>query len=94
MSCGQHHEVPCSQIADSLSAFLDQEHSDMEATVLRHHLEECPPCAQEADAIQVVKSLVARACCEEPAPDAVWAKISLQITQIQVEITRVIRQVD
>ncbi len=89
MSCGGPHEVPCAEIVGAVFAYIDDEPTALERSLIQHHFEECPPCQSEAQLSALVKALVARACCEEPAPAQVRARITTQITQIQVEISRV-----
>ena len=83
------HDMLCSQMAQSLHALIDLEESGIDSAILAQHLDQCPPCCEELQVLSLMKSLVARACCDDKAPEDTWTKISLQITQIQVEITRV-----
>ena len=89
MSCGHAHDVPCTEVVSAVFAFIDNEPTDLERSLLEHHFAECPPCQEEAEISALLKALVARSCCEEPAPNQIRARITAQITQIQVEISRV-----
>jgi mycothiol system anti-sigma-R factor len=88
MSCGNAHEIPCTEIMTAMLLMIDNEKSAIEQALIIHHLEECPPCQKEHDVSAIVKSLVARSCGSDAAPEAFHAKVWTQITQIQVEITR------
>ncbi len=89
MSCGHAHEIPCTEVVGAVFAFLDNEPTALERSLIEHHFAECPPCQEEAEISALLKALVARSCCEDPAPDQIRARITAQITQIQVEISRV-----
>ena len=88
MSCGNAHEIPCTEILTAMVLMIDDEPSALERSVIIHHLQECPPCQGEYDVSAIVKSLIARSCGSPPAPQAVRTRVWSQITQIQVEITR------
>lgn len=87
MSCGNAHETPCHDVLDALCAFLDNEETAVDRNLIAAHLSECSPCEQELLVDRIMKGLISRACCGEPAPEAVRVNIQAVITQIQVEIT-------
>lgn len=89
MSCGGPHDIPCSDVINAVFTFLDNEPTPLERSLIEHHFAECPPCQEEAEISALLKQLVARSCCEDPAPDQIRARITAQITQIQIEISRV-----
>lgn len=89
MSCGHAHDIPCTEVVSAVFAFIDNEPTALERSLIEHHFAECPPCQEEAEISALLKALVARSCCEEPAPSQIRARITAQITQIQVEISRV-----
>lgn len=88
MSCGNAHEIPCTEILTAMLLVIDHEQANLEPAVLIHHLAECPPCQREYDVSALVKALITRACTKNVAPPAVRTRIHTEITQIQVEITR------
>ncbi|CAB4336696.1 MAG: mycothiol system anti-sigma-R factor [Actinobacteria bacterium] len=82
------NSVPCSQVQAALSAYVDGEPCAVEHNIIHHHLDACPACLAESEVIQLIKVVVARSCCAEPAPERVRARVIAQITRIQVQITR------
>ena len=88
MSCGNAHDIPCTEILTAMLLVIDEEQSTIERSLVIHHLEECPPCQREFDLSAVVKALIARSCGPSVAPDTVRNRVWSEITQIQVEITR------
>lgn len=70
MSCGNHHDLPCTDVLHAIILYIDHEIED-EANVqaIEMHIQECPPCAtrtaQEALLNQQLKALLNRSCREE-----------------------------
>lgn len=70
MSCGSHHELPCTEVLHAIVLYIDHEIAD-EANVqaIELHIQECPPCASrtahEALINQQLKALLNRSCREE-----------------------------
>ncbi len=89
MSCGNHHDTPCSQILEVIYLYLDNEDCNMERTLVTQLLIECGPCNEEFGLEQVLKSAILRSCQPEVAPVAIYERIVAQFADIQVEITRV-----
>lgn len=89
MSCGNHHDTPCSEVLEVIYLYLDNEECTMERSLITQHLTECPPCQGEFGLEQVLKSLINRACGPTPISSAIYQRVSTQIANIQVEITRV-----
>jgi mycothiol system anti-sigma-R factor len=87
VSCGEHHDVDCSEILQRAYLFIDNELEGASTDEIRQHLEECAPCLDEYDLERCVKKLVHRSCGSDHAPDALRQKILLRLTQIQVETT-------
>ena len=86
MSCGNPHEVPCSEVLEQVYAYLDQEMSDTACDEIRKHLDECGPCLREFGLEEVIKKLVARHCGCDPAPADLRGKVLVRIRQVQAEI--------
>jgi mycothiol system anti-sigma-R factor len=86
MSCGNPHEVPCSEVLEQVYAYLDHEISDHDCDEIRQHLDECGPCLREFGLEEVVKKLVAKHCGCDPAPANLRGKILVRIRQVQAEI--------
>ncbi|ONI72150.1 mycothiol system anti-sigma-R factor [Kribbella sp. ALI-6-A] len=85
MSCGEHHDVDCSEILQRVYVFIDNELEDATSDEIRHHLEECAPCLDQYDLERCIKKLVHRSCGDEQAPDALRAKILTRLTEARVE---------
>lgn len=92
MTSHSHHgdinAVPCTQVLLSLSAYIDSEPAAIDANIIHNHLEICPPCLAEVQMLQLLKTVVARSCCPDPAPERVRTRVLAQITRIQVQIAR------
>jgi mycothiol system anti-sigma-R factor len=89
MSCGEPHEVPCSEVIEAVYSFLDGEVDDDIRHKIRTHLDECSPCLRQFGIEQEVKLLVARCCGSDRAPDALRLRIVTRIRQVQVELDQV-----
>ncbi|MBM3704721.1 MAG: hypothetical protein FJW54_06665 [Actinobacteria bacterium] len=73
MSCGNHHNTPCTDVLHAIVLYIDHEIADQASVqAIELHIQECPPCAartaQEALINQQLKALLNRSCREE-APE-------------------------
>ena len=85
MSCGRPHETDCSEVLAELFLLVDREcDADREAT-LRRHLEECGPCLAEYGLEEKVKTLLARTCGGDKAPDTLHRRLREQIRATVLE---------
>jgi mycothiol system anti-sigma-R factor len=82
MNCGRAAGVNCVEVLDRLYEFIDQELDDAYWSKLKQHLDECAPCLGRVDLERVVKSLVARSCCEQ-APVELRQRVIFSIRQVQ-----------
>ncbi len=87
MSCGNHHDTPCSEVLEYVSAYLDGEVTEHDHEKFAQHFDECGPCLQEAGVYQEVKLLIARSCGGDPCPDAVRTKVLASIRSVTVTTT-------
>jgi mycothiol system anti-sigma-R factor len=94
MSCGQPHEVDCTEVLDVVYAFLDNEADEVTCAMVRVHLEECAPCLRKFGLERQVKELVARSCGCDPVPEDLRAKVITRIHSVRVELERVERVVE
>jgi mycothiol system anti-sigma-R factor len=94
VSCGEDHDVDCSEILERVYVFIDNELEDATTDEIRQHLEECAPCLDQYDIERCVKKLVHRSCGDEQAPDALRQRILLRLTQIRIETTTTIVSTD
>jgi anti-sigma factor (TIGR02949 family) len=85
MSCGNHHDTPCTEVLDAVSAYLDGEMTADDRHKIAHHFEECSPCLREAGIYQEVKLLVSRSCGGDPVPDDVRARVVMRIRSVSVQ---------
>ena len=86
MSCGNHHDLPCTDVAQVLFLFIDNEIEDQgQHHAIEVHIQECPPCRTELDyeirVLSTMKQALVNECCEE-APDELTAKIRQQTAQL------------
>jgi len=47
MSCGNPHEVPCTEVLAMVYSYIDGEMEDSSSVEIREHLDECGPCLRE-----------------------------------------------
>ena len=47
MSCGNPHEVPCTEVLALVYSYLDGEMEDASCMEIREHLDECGPFLRE-----------------------------------------------
>ncbi|MFI5712171.1 mycothiol system anti-sigma-R factor [Kribbella sp. NPDC051620] len=87
MSCGENHDVDCSEILERVYVFIDNELEGASTEEIQQHLDECGPCLDQYDIERCVKKLVHRSCGDDHAPDALRQKILLRLTQIRIEST-------
>ena len=85
MSCGNHHDTPCSEVLEAVSAYLDGEMTSHDTARIATHFEECSPCLHEVGIYQEVKLLVARSCGCETVPDDVRARVVSRIRSVTVQ---------
>jgi mycothiol system anti-sigma-R factor len=88
MSCGDPHEIPCSEVLEKVYLYLDGEVENVDQEHIRVHLDECSPCLRKYGLEQAVKALVARSCAEQ-APMDLRQRVMLRIQQVRVEIDQV-----
>ncbi|MBK8459670.1 MAG: mycothiol system anti-sigma-R factor [Micropruina sp.] len=68
----------CSKALTSLYEFLDHEMTDVDADLIRAHLDACEPCL-DAFAVEEALRAVVRRSCAEHAPETLRWRVS-QIT--------------
>lgn len=78
MSCGDHHDVPCSEVLDRVYEYIDGELDTQRVHLIKEHLDECSPCLKEFGLEESVKAIVKRSC-SDPAPAELRAKVLLNI---------------
>lgn len=86
MSCGNPHEVPCSEVLDRVYSYLDGEMDQISYAKVKVHLEECGPCLREYGLEEVVKRLVHKHCGQEQVPADLRQKVLTRIEAVRVQI--------
>lgn len=81
MSCGDPHEVSCSEVLDRVYWYLDREISPEDCESIKQHLDECGPCLREFGLEEAVKRLVAKHCGCDAAPSGLRDKILVRIRE-------------
>ncbi len=66
---------PCKQIQEQLAGYVDRELEPAQANTVSRHLQDCPGCAEEADAQQKIKNLVRAKSASVAAPAPLRAEI-------------------
>ena len=69
MSCGNPHEVPCSEVLDRVYEYIDGEVDGERRHQIKEHLDECSPCLREFGLEEAVKAIVKRSCSDPAPPD-------------------------
>ena len=75
---GTEH-LDCAVALKQMYLFLDHELDTASDEVIRQHLTECEPCLERFDVEVVVKTLVARHCGGDAAPDTLRTKVLVQL---------------
>lgn len=89
MSCGNPHEIPCSEVIEQVYLYLDGEIDDAGRDKVRQHLDECAPCLRHFGLEQDVKALVARCCGGETAPQGLKERLVVRLQQVRVELNTI-----
>jgi mycothiol system anti-sigma-R factor len=84
MSCGNHHDVPCSEVLAEVFLFLDSECDEPRRHLIAEHLEECGPCLAQFGIEAQMKELVARKCGGDRAPDGLKQRVLLHLRTVVV----------
>jgi mycothiol system anti-sigma-R factor len=86
MSCGNPHDVDCSEVIEQVYLYLDGEIDDVARMKVREHLDECAPCLRQFGLEQDVKALVARCCGGDTAPDGLKERLIVRLQEVRVEL--------
>ena len=89
MSCGNPHDVPCTEVIEQVYLYLDGEIDDEGRAKVREHLDECAPCLRQFGLEQDVKALVARCCGSDVAPDALKQRLMIRLQEVRVELNTI-----
>lgn len=85
MSCGNHHETDCSEVLAEVWLFLDDECDQRRRDLLATHLDECQPCLERYGIEEHIKTLLARKCGGDHAPDTLKERLRASIRKTMME---------
>lgn len=83
MSCGEPHEMDCSEVLNHLYEYLDKEMPDRDCEKFQEHFDECSPCLEKYGLEQEVKKLVKRCCGQDDVPTDLRSKVMGRIDLIR-----------
>jgi mycothiol system anti-sigma-R factor len=66
-------------------SYLDDESDPTVTSRIRRHLDECAPCLRHYGLEQDVKSLIARCCGGDIAPDSLRMRIRIRLAEVTIE---------
>lgn len=84
MNCSDPNSANCAEALSSVYDYLDAEIDEARRDAVARHLEDCPPCLEQYSLERMVKSLVQRSCCTDPAPAELRVRVVARIQQIRV----------
>jgi mycothiol system anti-sigma-R factor len=81
--------IDCEDVLKDVYLYLDDETNSRLVSRIREHLDGCGPCLRQYGLEQDVKSLIARCCGGDKAPEHLRASIRTRITQVTIETVHV-----
>jgi mycothiol system anti-sigma-R factor len=81
--------MDCDDVLADVYLYLDDETDPDVRHRIRAHLDDCAPCLRHFGLEQDVKSLVARTCGGDQAPERLKARIRGRLTEVVIETTHV-----
>lgn len=81
--------LDCDEALRDVFRYLDDETDPAERAKIRAHLEACSPCFEEFGIDADLKSLIARRCGGDRAPEALRVRIRTQLTRVTMEVAHV-----
>ncbi|HEY2765969.1 MAG TPA: mycothiol system anti-sigma-R factor [Pseudonocardiaceae bacterium] len=82
MSCGEPHDTDCREVLAEVWLFLDHECNEERRQLLQRHLQECGNCLEEFGLEEHLKTLLARKCGGDHAPDGLKQRLRQSIREI------------
>jgi mycothiol system anti-sigma-R factor len=77
--------MDCDEVLADVYLYLDDESDPEVRQRIRTHLDDCGPCLRQFGLEQDVKSLVARCCGGDVAPDSLKSRIRTRLTEVVIE---------
>jgi mycothiol system anti-sigma-R factor len=81
--------IDCDDVLNDVYLYLDDESNPALVSRIRQHLDDCGPCLRQYGLEQDVKSLIARCCGGDVAPEHVRTNIRTRLTQVTIETVHV-----
>jgi mycothiol system anti-sigma-R factor len=81
--------MDCDEVLADVYLYLDDESDPQVRQRIRAHLDECAPCLRQFGLEQDVKSLIARCCGGDRAPESLKSSIRLRLTEVVIETAHV-----
>ena len=81
--------IDCDDVLRDVYLYLDDETDQSAKNRIRQHLDGCAPCLKQFGLEQDVRSLIARCCGGDQAPQTLKERISARITEITIESAHV-----
>jgi mycothiol system anti-sigma-R factor len=79
-----YNEVECAAVIAEVWTLLDGECTPETRDKLRQHLEACPGCLRHYGVEERIKTLIAKKCSGEKAPDALRARLMVAISRTTI----------
>jgi len=83
--CGPD-DKDCLEVLEDVYLYLDGELTAESHTLIRQHLDDCSPCLRKYGLEQEVKTLVARCCGNDAAPESLKAKVLARLRSVRAEL--------
>ena len=78
--------IDCDDVLKDVFLYIDDESDDPSLrNRVRQHLDGCAPCLREFGLEQDVKSLIARCCGGDIAPESLRSSIRVRLTEVTIE---------
>jgi mycothiol system anti-sigma-R factor len=81
--------IDCEDVLRDLFLYMDEESDATARNRIRTHLEACGPCLKKYGLELDVKTLVARCCGGDVAPERLRERIRTRIIEVSLEIAHV-----
>jgi mycothiol system anti-sigma-R factor len=79
--------LDCDDVIRDVYLYLDDESDSSVRDRIRTHLDACAPCLRQYGLEQELKSLVARCCGGDVAPNELKSRIRVRLTEVVIETT-------
>ncbi len=77
--------IDCDDVLKDVFTYLDDESDPALRERIRQHLDGCAPCLRQFGLEQDVKSLIARCCGGDVAPESLRTRIRIRLTEVTIE---------